>query len=91
MLVKVHQNGMGHLTLSPVNERTQAKFAKHLQQFNNNADGTIYMQLDSEVDEFLASLPSGKGKAVSQGWTERIRMDEWEFATMLGYDATNAL
>jgi hypothetical protein len=49
------------------------------------------MQLDSEVDEFLASLPSGKGKAVSQGWTERIRMDEWEFATMLGYDATNAL
>lgn len=86
MLILVKQNGIGHLTLSPVNERKQAKYAKHLQRFDEHADGTVYMQLDCEIDEFLASLGS-KGKAISKGYCATIRMDEWEFATMLGYDS----
>lgn len=87
MLAQVSQDRFGCVTISPVNEKIRRKYQKFLRKETNNpkADPDLFLQGD-DAATFLQELGT-KGKSVEEGWTETIRMDEWEYATMLGYDA----
>ncbi len=74
MIVSVDMNSMGHITVSPVSERMVRKFKGR----------TAYFQFESEVDSFLEGLSREKRRSVQEGWTERVRMDPWEFGQYLG-------
>lgn len=87
MLVSIRQDNIGGLIISPVNERLQRRYARHLRKFDKHADGTIYIQSDFEVESFLQEYAPRHKRDIEHGWTARIRMDQWCFATMLGYDA----
>jgi len=85
MLVSIEQNRFGHITISPVSDRIRRKYARYLRKFNHNDNGTVYMQVDTDI-ETLELTPSQR-RNVEHGWTIRVRMDPWNYASMLGYDA----
>jgi hypothetical protein len=88
MLVKVAMDRTGCITLTPVSERWQKRFAVHLRKYYSpQADGTAFLQADYDVEAFLADLPADKAEGVRQGWTETIRMDPWTYGHYLGWDA----
>lgn len=74
MIVSVDMNSMGHLTVSPVSERMANKFKGR----------TAYFQFESDIDSFLDGLSQAKRRSVREGWTERVRMDPWEFRQYIG-------
>lgn len=88
MLVSISQTRFGHLTVNPVNERRTRRYVNYLRTHGDpRADGTLYLQTDSDIDSLLESIGPANAADVRNGWTVRIRMDEWEYATMLGHDA----
>jgi hypothetical protein len=85
MLVKVAMDRTGCITLTPVSERWQKRFAVHLRKYYSpQADGTAFLQADYDVEAFLADLPADKAEGVRQGWTETIRMDPWTYGHYRG-------
>jgi len=85
MLVSISQDRCGFTTVTPVNDRIRIKYRKHLRKFDSpSADGTLFIQ-DNGAEEL--SLTPSQTRDLEAGWTIKVRMDEWTYATMLGYDA----
>lgn len=73
MIVTIDMDRYGCVIIQPVSERMSRRFKGK----------TIFLQ---DPSDFLDNLPKGKVKSIQSGWTERIRMDEWEYKVCVGED-----
>jgi hypothetical protein len=73
MIVTIDMDRYGWVTIQPVSKRMARRFKGK----------TIFLQ---DPTDFLDNLPKGKVKSIQSGWTERIRMDEWEYKVCVGDD-----
>lgn len=92
MIAAVTMNRMGHLTIMPASRRWRNRFRNLLRQAEAaHTKPDVYLQTEADVASFLESLPLSASKSIEQGWQTKVRMDEWEFGQMLGYDCGDRL
>lgn len=73
MIVEVDMDRRGCVVIQPKSKRMAKRFKGK----------TIFLQ---DPSDFLEGLPKKKVESIESGWTERIRMDEWEYAACVGED-----
>lgn len=73
MIVEVEMDRFGCVVVRPLSDRMARRFKGK----------TIFLQ---DPSDFLEGLPKGKAESIRSGWTERIRMDESEYAVCVGED-----
>lgn len=71
MIVEVDMDRMGCVVIRPLSDRMSRRFKGK----------TIFLQ---DPSDFLEGLPKEKVKSIESGYTERIRMDEEEYAMRIG-------
>lgn len=90
--IDVEMDSMGGLTLTPQSDRIRRKIIKHLSEFGESSDGTVYIQTDYDVEHFIDDqIPRNKRDEIYEGYEVSIRMDPWIFGHYVGYDAHEVL
>lgn len=89
MIVSVSRDNMGSLTIQPVSDKITDKYEKYLAKETGEEcpNVSVFLQGHDDAEAFLNDLPKRKADAIREGYLERVRIDEHEFATMLGHDA----
>lgn len=86
MLVELCKHGFG-LNIDAVNPKIKRKYYKHLVQNAPHRvrfeDSLVFLQGD-DADMFVNEYAKGFEWGI-----RRIRMDEWTFASMVGYSAND--
>jgi len=89
MLVDVQEDRMGNIHATPKNGRIAKKFARHLQGFGVQADGSAFFQEGGGAQEFLEDCSPSQRREISDGYRVSMRVDPWVFGQWLGWDACN--
>jgi hypothetical protein len=89
MLVRAEMDGMGNITVSPVSERWQRKFSRHMAKwiadYRDNAEA--FFQEGMGASEFMEDMTASQRKDLEAGWSVTYRLDPWIFGHYLGWDA----
>jgi len=85
--VKFHEDRMGCLHLTPLNERLQGRIRRHLAEFKVSWDGSVLIQEDYNAEQALEDyLTPAQRRDVKQGWDVVVLMDPWTFLHYVGWD-----
>jgi hypothetical protein len=80
-------DNMGGIILQPVSKKIRAQMRRHNKEWTGHASDTVYLNEGGEAGMFMEErMPPDKARAISQGYTETIQMDPWEFGHYVGYD-----
>ncbi len=92
MIVTVQMDRMGFLTITPKSERWQRRFSALLTSADApHTEAEVFLQGEADIDSFLEGLSASAAKDIAAGWRTNVKMDEWEFGQMLGYDCGDRL
>ena len=81
MIIAVNPNKLGHLELEPVD----ADIRRMIILLNtHDATCTVYLQSESEVQEFLNTLPTEAVEEINKGYKIQVSIDEHTFRHMVG-------
>lgn len=88
MLSVVERDRWGNVSILPVSEKLRMIYATYMRNNSDDDqhDGHVFLQGD-DADAFIKSLSTKNRNNVIEGFRVRVRMEEWEYATMLGFDA----
>lgn len=92
MRVRVEQDNIGALILTPQNDRLRGRIRRHLKSFGVQSDGTAYIQSDYDVEHFINEyVPARKRAPIRNGWGTTIDIDPWVLGHIYGYDTQEVL
>jgi len=89
--INVREDFMGCLVLTPTVNRYCEQITEYLKEFDVDSDGSVLIQLDSEVETFLDDCNSSQRRDIRQGWGCTMLFDSWMYLTMVGWDASEGL
>ena len=85
--VRVEQDRMGDVTITPESAKVRKRLEKHLKQFGESGAEVFLQgwQGDQWLDE---NLTKAQQREVRQGWGLTMIMDPWEYGMLRGYDSS---
>ena len=88
--VRVSPNRLGHLTISPINDRITRRIVKVVKANGGPGHDSVYLQVDTDVEAFLADFRPSVRRDVDAGWDVTVIMDPWVLGHYFGYDGHTA-
>lgn len=89
--IRVKEDSMGCLTLTPVRQSYIDQIIEYLKEFNVDSDGSVFIQSDYDIESFYNDCNARQRKDIQSGWGSTMLFDSWTFLTMIGYDANEGL
>jgi len=89
--IRVKEDSMGCLTLTPIKQSYIDQIIEYLKDFNIDADGSVFMQSDYDIESFYDDCNARQRKDIQSGWGATMLFDAWTFLTMIGWDANEGL
>jgi len=88
MFIYVKEDSMGAVEACPQSWEYQRKIKAHLREFlpKESCTAVVYFQNGEEGYEALG-LSKTQIRELKRGWCIRIRIDDYEFLNMVGWDA----
>ena len=89
--IRVNEDNMGCLTLTPIKQSYSDQIVQYLKEFNVDSDGSVFVQSDCDIESFYNDCNASQRRDIKSGWGSIMLFDAWTFLTMIGYDANDCL
>lgn len=89
--INVREDSMGCLYLTPIKQSYIDQIIEYLKEFNVEADGSVLIQSDYDVESFYEDCTYRQRKDIQSGWGANMLFDAWTFLNYIGWDACEGL
>lgn len=89
--IRVREDSMGCLHLTPIKESYIDQIINYLKEFNVESDGSAFIQSDYDVESFYEDCNYRQKRDIQSGWGATMLFDAWTFLNYIGWDACESL
>lgn len=89
--IRVKEDSMGCLHLTPVKQSYIDQIIDYLKEFKVDSDGSVFMQSDYDIESFYNDCNARQRKDIQSGWGATMLFDAWTFLTWIGWDVNEGL
>ena len=89
--IRVREDSMGCLHLTPIKESYINQIIDYLKEFNVDSDGSAFIQSDYDVESFYEDCNYRQKREIQSGWGATMLFDAWTFLNYIGWDACEGL
>ena len=89
--IRVREDSMGCLHLTPIKESYIDQIIDYLKEFNVDSDGSVLIQSDYDVESFYEDCNYRQKRDIQSGWGATMLFDAWTFLNYIGWDACESL